>query len=631
MRISPGFKIEGYEGIKGGTKRFAFSKGVVAEPNTYRFVFDTINHKMYGYENKNGAFSYAGEMAYDLESVASFMYSPRDMYLKEGSYLEISNVKVYEFENSASAFLDTFKENMLDSFKYVSGGVVDTTSVVENIVFPESWSSYTLKSSDESVLKTDGMVKGADEDKEVILTVTDNSAGVYFEKKYQFTVKAGVNQGGGTEEPPVDPEPPVEPEDPLLGGTLLFDYDLNEEFANSEIGKKVIVDQYDTVPYDYEVVYGNDGIKIEYTSEPVFTNEALTSGKDVDAFGINLTALMEDNTEKGNRLYKTGFSGLYAVEFTMKIDQGKGWLAGTNKASGRADLYLGDKASAFTDANFINLRYTYKSPSLTAYMGSSKSFGMSGFKYGSDVTVRIVLDSKNGKFYGYSKNVDGTYNFNGEGVCPTTAITYLWYKARTFNENGDAITFKNIKLYEIERDINAVGEANYESVKSVLPNTFATVGGATDFKNVSENIVIPESVSALYTLTSSNSSILDVDGVINTKLYENTPVVLAVSGNYAGVYFSKEYDFVVAERADISRKDIAKYNYSTDDVELIYSGDNQKTEEGFKIVNKTYSDGTTVGLLKSKKYTDSKSSTYVYDHLGSYDFDITSLIQCALL
>lgn len=619
MRISPGFKIEGYEGIKGGTKRFAFSKGVVAEPNTYRFVFDTINHKMYGYENKNGAFSYVGEMAYNLESVASFMYSPRDMYLKEGSYFEISNVKVYEYENSASAFLDTFKENMPDSFNYVSGGVVDTTSVVENIAFPESWSAYTLKSSDETVLKADGTVKGADEDKEVTLTVTDNSAGVYFEKEYQFMVKAGVNQGGGTEEPPVEPE---EPSDPLLGGTLLFDYDLNKEFANSEIGKKVIVDQYDTVPYDYEVVYGNDGIKIEYTSEPVFTNEALTSGKDVDAFGINLTALMEDNTEKGNRLYKTGFSGLYAVEFTIKIDQGKGWLAGTNKASGRADLYIGDKASTFSDANFINLRYTYKSPSLTAYMGSSKSFNMSGFKYGNDMTIRIVLDSENGKFYGYTKNADGTYNFNGEGVCPTTALTYLWYKARTFNENGDAITFKNIKLYEIERDINASGEEYYETAKSTLPDTFGTVSGATDFKNVSENIVIPENVLALYTLASSNSSILDVDGVINTKLYENTPVILTASGVYGGVYFSKEYDFAVAERADISRKDIAKYNYSTDDVELIYSGDNKKNEEGFKIVNKTYSDGTTVGLLKSKKYTDSKSSTYVYDYSGSYDFDI---------
>ena len=181
------------------------------------------------------------------------------------------------------------------------------SEVTESIALPTSWADYTVVSSDPSVIKADGTVIRPSVDKEVTLYVQGISSGATFEKAYTFVVKAG--EGGTTEpeQPPVEPEVPT---DPLLGGTLLFNYDLNREFAESEIGKKVIVDKFDTVAYDYDVTYGDDSIKIEYKGEPVFTNEGMTSGASVNAFGLNLTALMEDNTENGTRLYKTGFSGV---------------------------------------------------------------------------------------------------------------------------------------------------------------------------------------------------------------------------------------------------------------------------------------------------------------------------------
>ncbi len=606
FRINPDGKVQK---DNSGTK-FTFKNKYTEEYNTYRVVVDTVNDKLYGYDYIDGEFVYTGEDTYAYDSIASFAFAPRDAFLAEGAYVQFKDIKVYEIEDKSNGdYKSTFVADMPESFNYVSGGVVDTASVVENIAFPESWADYTLESSDTSVLKTTGKVKGAEEDKEVTLTVTGNSDGVYFSKKYKFTVKAGVNAG----------DEPDEPEDLFLGGKLLFDYDLNKEFAESELGKQVVVDNFYKTAFDFDTTYTDDGITVSQNGDPVFTNETMTSGSSVDAFGLNLAKLMENDTVNGNRLYKTGFSGRYAMEFTINVNRSENWKAGTNGSSGRADLYIGNAASTFEDAYNINIRFSYKSTTtFNATMSGSSSISMGSLTGNTDTTIRVVVDTNEDKFYMFVKEADGTYTEKGVADYPLDSLTYMWYRVRTFCENGDSITFKNIKLFEIKKDDAAIGEAYYTATTDTLPDTFKYLDGSDAvFNNIEKSIAIPEVFNVLNVET-SDKKLLATNGVVQRNNYEDENVTLNVSGDDFGVYFNKIYDFVIKARDDIRIEEKAKYNYSSDDAEFIDSGNNQITPNGFEIVNNKFDKGTTVGLLKSK----ASENTYIYDYNGAYDFEI---------
>ena len=594
-----------------GTK-FTFKNRFSEEYKTYRIVVDTVNDKLYGYDFVDGAFVYTGEDTYTYESLASLAVSPRDAFLTEGSYIQFKNVKVYEYSDACdSDYANTFVNNMPDTFNYVSGGAVDTTAVTENIAFPESWADYIIESSDESVLKADGTVKGADEDTEVTLTVKSSNTGAYYSKEYKFTVVAGANAG----DDPVEPEPPA---DPNLGGTLLFDYDLNKEFAESELGQQVIVDDYYKMASNFKSSYSDEGITITQAGDPIFTNEAMTSGSSIDAFGLNLAKLMDDDTVNGNRLYKTGFNGKYAMEFTFNVNRSATWKDSGNASSGRADFYIGSYASTFDDSYNINVRFSYKSASTyTANMSGSSSIGMGNLTGNKDETIRVVVDTKEDVFYMYTKQADGTYKEHGSGNYTLDSLTYMWYRFRTFSEKGDSITFKNIKLYEIAKDEEAVGEVYYKTTTDAMPDTFKYVDGGDVLPgSVEKSIVIPEVFNVL-NVSTTDKNLLSTDGIVQRNNYEDEKVSLSVSGNDFGIYFNKVYDFVIKARGDIDIKEMAKYNYSSGDVEFVLSGNNQLTANGLEFINDK-SDNCTVGLLKSEK----SANTYIYDYNGAYDFEI---------
>ena len=76
---------------------YKFSNKFSNEYTTYRIVVDTINDKMYGYDLKNGSFTFTWEGTYTLDTIASFTVAFRDKQLAEGSYIHFKDIAVFCF------------------------------------------------------------------------------------------------------------------------------------------------------------------------------------------------------------------------------------------------------------------------------------------------------------------------------------------------------------------------------------------------------------------------------------------------------------------------------------------------------------------------------------------------------
>jgi len=428
----------------------------------------------------------------------------------------------------------------------------------------------------------------------------------------------------GSQEPDPDPNPDPNPNpdpkpgvNPYEGGTLLFSYDLNKNFAETELGKRVIIDKFDSVEkYNTEISYEDDGIKISHKGEPVFTNDEKTGGATVDAFGINLTELMYDND--GNAMYKTGYNGIYALEYTFNAVQGDGWDG--NKSTGRADLFIDDSTGTFENKNNIEIRMPFKpTPKNQVVYWNDKDvlFNLPSFENGKDMTVCFIIDTKTNTVEGYGKLEDDTFEKVGQGSHSLTAITGLWYRIRSYCQDGDSITFKNIKLYELEKNSDYSGNLAYDKFNANLPAEI------TDSKNVVDNIVIPEAVTKAGTVSTLNEDLVKVDGTV-TRRFKDTKTGITVSGNSNGIYYEKVYGFTVKAMEGAENTKLADYDFASEKVygDFVNAVNGTATADGFKLINNKQQ-GEAVGMLKVLDTHDTYTDTYYYDNVGAYDFNIS--------
>ena len=566
-----------------------------------RFVVDTVGKSIHGYEfdESNGEFVYLGTDAYSKkadDSIRSLQFLFRS-YVEKDSSVTIKKLDIYEIKREKTSV-----DNLPDYL------FLEEDNVTGNITIPDSLSGYTIKSSDETTLKEDGTVTRGAVDKDVSLSVSGDKDGIAFEKIYHFTVKASEGsegEGGGSEGGTGDgsegeggntPENPDDALD-LTAGKLISNMKLNKEFAESPIGKIAIYDNFNSVTDGFETIYGDDGITIKRIDAEGNNDEK------IDNFAVNFTALVDNDTN----VYQQGFKGIYAVEITFCAN----YISSMNS---RSDWYFSEYLNGATIVTGNNFRLT-KNRSLSWVTTNSDTLSLEKFTNDMDKTVRFVIDTDNGKSYIYEVSSNGNYTYVGEGTYTGGALTSFVQRLRASLDAGSYITFKNVKLYEIQKstqsDVNT-------ALNEFISNVPEKITDAPD--NVTGDITIPVLPEG-YTITSSSDVIDAVTGKVSRGLgLVDQNVELIVMHSAEGVTFKKIYNLVVKARDDVDFKELDKYDFKSvqDTKEFISIGDAELTADGYKI-SKTYgTNAQLIGLLKSEKY----ENTYIYDHAGVYDYEI---------
>ena len=392
-------------------------------------------------------------------------------------------------------------------------------------------------------------------------------------------------------------------EDPgYSGGTLIGDYTLDADFGASELGKLVIGDKTTTSTL-FDSTYTNDGLTISRTSA------SSTNGNAVATLAIKFAALIgEKDTENNTETYQQGFSGIYAFEVTMNCDVGK------NKGT-RTDFYIQSNIDSTATNAAANIRYACDTGAFKYYQSSSSNaFNYTGITRGEDYTFRFVVDTNNDKLYGYDVDAEGNYTYKKDADYTSGAVGSLVLSPRpSYWAAGSSITFKNIKVYEIDPSDETASTLN--AFKEGMPDRIVD-----DYANITENITIPDTLSA-YTVTSSDENVLKKDGtVIRGFTDQNVALIVTHSSDDNKLHFKKIFNFVVKEREGVNPEVFEDYDYTTadDTKEFISSGDSGLTSDGYKIVKTSGTTSKTIGMLKTEKDSD----TYVYDHTGAYDYEI---------
>ena len=363
-------------------------------------------------------------------------------------------------------------------------------------------------------------------------------------------------------------------EDPeYTGGTLIADYTLNEDFAESYLGSKVI---YEKESDKFDVTYTPEGTVVTRTTDTVDMSTNI-----IDTIVLRLVSNSEDFVNR-TETYQTGFSGVYAFEFTFNADLN---VEGTT--SGRTDFYFGNALDGGRPSQH-NIRLDSKG----SFMCSTGP-RFSTYSKGTDRTIRIVVDTVNKKMYGYDVDASVSpcvYIYRGEGEYVQDAITSMMYSLREFIANGSSVTFKNFKVYEIYRDERSAGNMAISSLDAKLVDQPSAV---------TENITIPAAWAENgYTVVSSDKSVLSTSGMI-TRGEEDKEVSLTVSGENSGCYFERIYNFTV--------KAAAKTSADLDAISLPASG---------SIITEKYINLPTYGSLYNSVFTWSSSNPEVISESG---------------
>ena len=387
------------------------------------------------------------------------------------------------------------------------------------------------------------------------------------------------------------------------GGKLIADYTFTKEFCESELGKKILMVGFNKETDGFETTYTDDGVKITQTEDS-------TASTAVNKFAINFSGIIEENPELNTVFSQSGFSGIYAVELTLDM--------GFNESNKRTDFYFNPRMvtdptnATTTTANNLRI-YTHNN---SYWQGATGAY-LDKWTVGKDWTSRFVFDTINGKVYLYSVDQDGNYSYKSTAAYSGATIDSVTFAPRKYVPKGQSITFKNIKIYEIQRDTESVIGAAYENFVNSVPESIVD-----DSSNVTESFEMPAILSSIGTVTSSDPSTVTADGIV-TRGFEDKEVDITVSANSSDVYFEKTYKLIVKAREDIEVRDLAEYDFSGDDAdELINLGDGNISAEGYEIKNTALKSGV-IGLLKTEETSDSNSTTYYYDHNGAYDFEVS--------
>ena len=474
-------------------------------------------------------------------------------------------------------------------------------------------SHFTWTSSHPEIIALNGTITKPETTTEVTLTVVAECDGETDSREFVYNVLSyadieeggsGGNVGGGDVGEVTDPSQ-------YIGGTLLSDYDLNKDFSETPIGKYVISDKF-TEADGFETTYTNEGVKITKLSEE-------GDSTSLNKFAINFTAPVVIDDEKQTELYQQGFAGIYAFELTFNSNL-------TASENRRTDMYFSDVLNGGAVSN-NNLRIQTNGTLVQYHNVSGKSvsaFSYASWKANTDQTIRVVVDTNKMVMHGFDVDTSTTpytYTYKGTSSYSTKyapAISSLLFSPRKYLGQGAEITFKNVKVYEIERNETASCNIAMLSFKNALPDKIVDAP-----LNITENITLPSTLKDAGTVTTTDSGIITDAGVI-TRGFEDQKASIEVYSTAGGGAFRKFYNFVVKARDDLDVKNLADYNYkNAEDVkEFVYTGDNILAADGYKAV-KTYGvSSQTIGLLKSKKSSDTYSDTYIYDHTGAYDYEV---------
>lgn len=562
-----------------------------------RFVVDTVGKSIHGYEidESTGEFKYLGTDVYSKkadDSIRSLRFLMRS-YVEKDSTVTIKKLDIYEVERVTTR-VDSLPDYL----------VLEEDNVTENITIPDSLAGLQITSSDEGVLKADGTVIRGTEDKNVSLTVSGNADGIAFEKIYHFTVKAsdgseGEGGSGGDDEGGNTPEDPDDGTVDLTKGKVIADMNLNKEFAESPMGKIAIYDNFNPVTDGFETVYGDDGITIRRTAAEGDNDEK------IDNFAVNFTALVDEDVNNNATVYQQGFKGIYAVEITFCAS----YISSMNS---RSDWYFSEHLNGATIVTGNDFRIT-KNRSLSWVTTNSDAVSLGKFTNGKDKTVRFVIDTDNGKSYIYEVDSNGKYTYVGQGSYTGNALTSFIQRFRASLDAGSYITFRNVKLYEIQRSTQSSITDALNEFKNNVPEY---VTGTPN--SVTEAITIP-SVPEGYSITATDG-VIDIESGAVTRDLVDQNAELVVTNSAEGVTFKKVYNFIVKARDDVDFKELDKYDFKSvqDTKEIMSVGDSELTDAGYKI-SKTYGTNTQlIGLLKSEK----DENTFIYDHVGVYDYEI---------
>lgn len=578
--------------FQSNAKTIKFSNINDNKDHKIRFVVDTAGKNIHGYEvdESTGEYKYLGTDAYSKkadDSIRSLQFLFRD-YVEKDSSVTIKKLDISEVKRENTS-VDSLPASL----------VTDAKNVTENITIPDSLSGYTITSSDEAVIKADGTVIRGAEDKDVSLTVSGDKDGIAFEKIYHFTVKASTGSEGGEGEGGETPEDPDDDTLDLTAGKLISDINLNKEFAESSLGKIAIVDNYNSVTDGFETVYGDDGITIKRIFDEGSNSETHES------FAINFTALVDEDANNNTAVYQQGFKGIYAVEITFSAN-----LASVAE-SGRSDLYFSEVLNGeVVTANNFRLN---KKGACNWVSTNSDTLTLTSFTKDKEKTVRFVMDTDNGKSYIYEVDSSGKYVYVGEGTYTGGALTSFIHRFRASLAKDSYIKFKNVKLYEIQRSTQSDVDSALNTFKSSVPEKI------TDTPDSVTGAVTIPAVPEGYSITATGDIINTTSGAVTRGLVDQN-AELVVTHSTEGVTFKRMYNLVVKARDDVDFKELDKYDFKSvqDTEELMSVGDAELTDEGYKI-SKTYgTNAQLIGLLKSEKY----DNTYIYDHVGVYDYEI---------
>ena len=445
VRVTSGSNANGFA-LYGSGSSSSNATHYLTKGETYivRLAVDTGNNiSTYLYDETENKFVYAGSGNYTGSLIQSIYFTPRLGFAKDSTFT-FKGVKIYEVAKNTSAeaniAVDSVKNEAL---------VTDPKNVTENISIPQTWidNGYEIKSSDPTVLGTNGAVTGSTEDKNVSLTVSGKKDGICFSKTYNFVVKAGANQGGssGGEEEDNTPDWLKDIVPNITNEKLISNYN----FANSDKPWEKVPNNFPTDSTDaskeFVGEYTSEGFKITKLQDGTSSN----NGTSTKYYGrINFVKV----TDAATASYESGFRGQYVIDLTFKADMNK--TAENTEKTTRFDMYLGynEDITAYSNTTKFNA-FRFGSDNLLKLYDNTNSgstYAYSSCARGEDCTRRLIIDTDEKQIALYS--FDGTeYSYEGSCEYFGDSVQGLYFNPRLGFSKDSYFEFKNVKIYEIKK------------------------------------------------------------------------------------------------------------------------------------------------------------------------------------
>lgn len=577
-----------YDATKTSARYVLWTKDAEVIDLKIRTVVDTVNNVAYNYLiNADGTYKYVGEAGFTLDSLNSMTFAPRG-YVAKGSYVKFKEIKIYEIEKK----VDLDGELAKITAESITGGEKVSADLELPLVTSNGYAlAWDSKSDD--IISDNGILNPENklvEDTTVTFTVTVSYGDKSVSKDIDFVI--AKYEEIPEENPEVDPDV-ID----YTGGVLIADYNLNKDFVKTPLGKAVVVESFDKNEDGYEATYTDEGITITQCNEG-------TASTGANKFALNITTCIDK--DEYTEVYQTGVAGIYAVELTMQLE--------SNSISKRTDMYFNPRRAVnegpITTANNFRI-YTNNS---SYFQGATDGKYVDKWTNGEDWKLRFVVDTFKNEIYGYELEADGSYEYKFTAPYSGTTFGSISYVPRYYVPQGFYITFKNMKIFEIKKDVNEPGNMFYDSFASGVPESLVSTPD-----NVAGSFTMP---SVIGTVTSSNESVVGLDGKV-TKGFEEKKEYIKVSSNSGDTYYDKYYHLVIKQRDDISVKELGEFDYSkADDFDTLKElGDGKVTDNGYEIANTAQKSGV-VGMLETKYSSDANTATFYFDHKGAQDFEI---------